>query len=78
MCTSAASWPATRIDALLGRGGQDVVYWAEHLKLQKAVAPKPLPPHLANDQEFRERLNLQALKELKEWWIPPKRSPDDP
>jgi WD40 repeat protein/tRNA A-37 threonylcarbamoyl transferase component Bud32 len=45
-----------RIEALLGRGGTSVVYLAEDARLKRKVALKLLPPTLAEDEAFRERL----------------------
>lgn len=44
-----------RIEAIIGHGGVSVVYLAEHLRLGRKVALKVLAPHLAGDDEFRER-----------------------
>ncbi len=44
-----------RIERVVGRGGASVVYLAEHLRLGRKVALKVLAPHLADDEDFRER-----------------------
>jgi serine/threonine-protein kinase len=49
-----------RIEAFLGRGGQGMVYLAEHVHLGRKAALKLLPPDLAADDEFRERFIREA------------------
>jgi eukaryotic-like serine/threonine-protein kinase len=44
----------------IGRGGMGIVYLGRDLKLDRAVAIKTLPPHLANDAAVRERFLREA------------------
>jgi len=49
-----------RIESKLGRGGQGVVYLAEHIHLGRKVALKVLVEELANDPSFRRRFLREA------------------
>ena len=56
----AAAFPQLEIVELIGRGGMGFVYRARQTKLDRWVALKILPGHLANESSFRERFEREA------------------
>jgi eukaryotic-like serine/threonine-protein kinase len=49
-----------QIEKLVARGGMATVYLAEDNRLDRKVAIKVIHPHLANDQNFREKFVREA------------------
>lgn len=56
----ARAFPQLEILDLLGAGGMGVVYLARQPKLERKVALKLLPEHLARDPQFAERFHREA------------------
>lgn len=53
------------LDREIGRGGMGIVYLGRDLKLDRPVALKTLPPHLAADPAIRERFLREARTAAK-------------
>src|SRR5262249_50301047 len=51
---------AYEVQALLGAGGQGEVYRGRDTRLDRTVAIKVLPPHLASRPELRERFERES------------------
>ncbi|MEI8380098.1 MAG: serine/threonine-protein kinase [Planctomycetota bacterium] len=56
----ATAFPHLEILELIGRGGMGFVYKARQTKLDRLVALKILPGHLANEPSFHERFEREA------------------
>lgn len=53
------------LDREIGRGGMGIVYLGRDLRLDRPVAIKTLPPHLATDAKIRERFLREARTAAK-------------
>ena len=49
-----------KVERLIARGGMATVYIAEDNRLDRKVALKVIHPHLANDENFREKFVREA------------------
>ena len=57
---SGAVWPDYELGDLLGQGGMGAVYRARQISVDRLVALKVLPAHLANDADLRRRFEIEA------------------
>jgi hypothetical protein len=57
---SGAVWPDYELGDLLGQGGMGAVYRARQISVDRVVALKVLPAHLANDADLRRRFEIEA------------------
>jgi serine/threonine-protein kinase len=53
-------WGDFELGALLGRGGMGAVYRGRQISLDRPVAIKVLPSHLSENENFRQRFQLEA------------------
>ncbi|HAT11021.1 MAG TPA: hypothetical protein DCS97_10605, partial [Planctomycetes bacterium] len=53
-------WGDFQFSRLLGRGGMGAVYLGKQMSLDRQVAIKVLPSHLSENENFRERFQLEA------------------
>jgi predicted Ser/Thr protein kinase len=53
-------WGDFAVGQLIGRGGMGAVYLGRQVSLDRAVAIKVLPPHLSDNEGFRNRFQLEA------------------
>ncbi|MBN8526858.1 MAG: protein kinase [Planctomycetes bacterium] len=53
-------WGDFQFIRLLGRGGMGAVYLGKQISLDRQVAIKVLPSHLSENEQFRERFQLEA------------------
>jgi predicted Ser/Thr protein kinase len=54
------TWGDFTFIKLLGRGGMGAVYLGRQISLDRQVAIKVLPSHLSENEQFRERFQLEA------------------
>ncbi len=54
------TWGDFQFIRLLGRGGMGAVYLGKQLSLDREVAIKVLPKHLSENEQFRDRFQLEA------------------
>jgi len=57
---SGAVWPDYELGDLLGQGGMGAVYRARQISVDRLVALKVLPAHLAGDADLRRRFEIEA------------------
>jgi hypothetical protein len=57
---SGAVWPDYELGDLLGQGGMGAVYRARQISVDRLVALKVLPVHLAGDADLRRRFEIEA------------------
>ena len=57
---SGAMWPDYELGDLLGQGGMGAVYRARQISVDRLVALKVLPAHLAGDADLRRRFEIEA------------------
>jgi serine/threonine-protein kinase len=65
VASAAALAPDFQLQREIGRGGMGVVYLALDVKLDRPVAIKVLPPHLAGSEEVRARFLREARTAAK-------------
>jgi predicted Ser/Thr protein kinase len=54
------TWGDFQFIRLLGRGGMGAVYLGKQISLDRQVAIKVLPSHLSENEQFRDRFQLEA------------------
>ena len=68
---SGTSLGPYRIDAPLGAGGMGEVYEATDTRLDRTVAIKVLPEHVASDPDLKQRFEREAktISSLNHGWV---------